>query len=132
MNDNITEINKDTFWALIQEAKDTKAILATTPRSRYLCGPQMAQPFPSWPTSWQNQCAASLHCRPHTIIARSSKASRPMACRWNRWRKRGTGPSTRYGAVKWTSQRTKSVPETGSLRGKKLVLCCSIYENMII
>ena len=23
MNDNITEINKDTFWALIQEAKDT-------------------------------------------------------------------------------------------------------------
>ena len=22
MNDNITEINKDTFWALIQEAKD--------------------------------------------------------------------------------------------------------------
>lgn len=24
MNDNITEINKDTFWALIQEAKDTQ------------------------------------------------------------------------------------------------------------
>lgn len=52
------------------------------------------------PTSWQNQCAASLYCRPHTIIVRSSKASRPMTCRWNRWRKRGTGPSTRYGAIK--------------------------------
>ena len=33
----------------------TKAILATTPRSRYLCGPQMAQPFPSWLISWQNR-----------------------------------------------------------------------------
>ena len=33
----------------------TKAILATTPRSRYLCGPQMTQPFPSWLISWQNR-----------------------------------------------------------------------------
>ena len=24
MNDNITEINKDTLWALIQEEKDTQ------------------------------------------------------------------------------------------------------------
>ena len=26
MNDNITEINKDTFWALIQEAKDREGL----------------------------------------------------------------------------------------------------------
>ena len=53
----------------------------------------------------QNQCAASLHCRPHTIIARSNKASRPTACQWNRWRKRGIEPSTRCGAAKWTGPK---------------------------
>lgn len=37
------------------------------------------------------------HCLLRTITVRSSKASRPTACQWNRWRKRGTGPLTRSG-----------------------------------
>lgn len=41
--------------------------------------------------------SASPHCLLRIITVRSSKASRPMACRWNRWRKRGTGPSTKSG-----------------------------------
>ena len=63
---------------VIKEALD---ILATTPRSRYLCGPQMAQPFPSWLISWRNHCAASPHCLLRTITVRSRRALKPIACR---------------------------------------------------
>ena len=64
----------------------------------------------------RNKTNSRRNCRPHTIIVRSSKASRPMTCRWNRWRKRGTGPSTRYGAIKYRvrhqSARTQHLTQT--------------------
>ena len=57
--------------------------------------------FPSWLTSWRNRCAASPHCRIHAITAQFSKVLKQTACRWSRWRKRGTGPSMKYAPERW-------------------------------
>jgi len=72
---------------------------------------QPALPYPSYYRAIQQGDGVQLWRERRGIQAitvRSSKALKQTVFRWRRWRKRGTGPSTRCGAAKWTGPKRET------------------------